>query len=255
MILTLDLGNTRISAGIFKNNKIIASKFFLYDNFPKMIKKWIKSGGWKLDKAYFCSVNPKKTPLLKKSIKTLYPTLKVIQVHNKDIPILNKYNNLQKLGVDRTLNVYTAGSLYGWPCLSIDVGTAITFDLGGPKSTFEGGLIFPSPELSLSAIQERAAKIENFPFSLPKNPKLTGLNTKDSILFGMSLGYRSLFEAVISEFQQYAKKKWKKRLKVVLTGGGLHHFNFKSNSSLKVDNHLTLKGLALLQKVPGTFSR
>jgi len=51
-----------------------------------------------------------------------YGNLRIITL--KDIPLLDLYPTF---GIDRALAVLGAGKKYGFPCLVIDAGTALTF--------------------------------------------------------------------------------------------------------------------------------
>ncbi len=247
--LVIDVGNTTLSVGKVSKTKVLDAKSFNYMEFPNKLPKWIESGRFNPKKASICSVNPTINVKLKKIISNSFPECKIQIINNKSIPISNNYSNLDKLGVDRTVNVYSAGNLYGWPCLVIDLGTAVSFDLGGPKKSFDGGLIFPGRELAFRALQDGAAKLSRFPLKFPKNPKIIGKNTEDCVNYGISYGYGVMIRDMIKEYQELARSRWKKKLRVIITGGGYEFIKpFLRKVDKKYDKHLTLKGLALLQQ-------
>ncbi len=246
MLILIDLGNTSATAGIFKGLKIVSSNRFVYDNFPKNIYKWIKSGGCKLNSAIYCSVNPKYSSKLTHVLSQILPKKSISELKNSRIPVKNRYNIPGQAGIDRLINVYGGGKLYGNPCLVIDIGTAITFDLGGPGNTFEGGLIFSGPNLAFDSLQQRTAKIGNFPLDFPKKRTLVGRSTRECVVEGVAYGYGHLIRGVIGEFRAYARKRWGRKLNVVVTGGYVNVIKPFLSKADHTDKFLTLKAMARL---------
>ncbi|MBI4970253.1 MAG: type III pantothenate kinase [Candidatus Omnitrophica bacterium] len=246
--LTLDLGNTSVSAGVFVDGKLKASARFLYDSFPKNIYNWVKSGGYGICLAVFCSVNPRFNPKLKAFFRAFFPKTRVFQLKNGDIPINNRYKNKNQVGVDRLVNVFGAGKMYGFPCLVIDIGTAITFDIGGPDKSFEGGLIFAGPNLTFDALQHQTAKIGKFPLEFSFKRNLMGKSTRECVTQGIAFGYGNLIRGIIDEFRKFSIAKWKREPKVVVTGGYLNVIKPYLTKDDECDEFITLKAIARLQE-------
>ena len=249
MLITLDLGNTSISAGIFSAGKPVAKSRFLYSTFPNNIKKWVNGGGYKLDSAIFCSVNPRFSSILKSLLREFVPGNRIIQLRNSHIPIENRYKNKNQAGIDRLVNVFGGGKIYGFPCLVIDIGTAITFDLGSPKGAFEGGLIFAGPNLAFNALQTGTAKIGKFPLKFSGKRSLIGRNTRECVIEGIASGYGNIIRGLIGEFKRYSKRKWKMKLRVLVTGGYINVIKPYLSKDDHCDEFLTLKAMAHLYNI------
>ena len=72
-----------------------------------------------------------------------------------DIPLNDLYPTL---GIDRALNLWAAGSRYGWPVLVVDGGTALTFT-AGDQQAIVGGAILPGISLQFKALGEQTASL------------------------------------------------------------------------------------------------
>lgn len=71
------------------------------------------------------------------------------------IPVGNLYGTL---GIDRALNLWAAGSRYGWPVLVVDAGTALTFT-AGDQQALVGGAILPGIRLQFQALGAETAAL------------------------------------------------------------------------------------------------
>ena len=54
--------------------------------------------------------------------------------------------NPKEIGPDRIVDAVAGYELYGGPVIVVDFGTATTYDLIGPKGTFEAGITAPGIE-------------------------------------------------------------------------------------------------------------
>ena len=89
-----------------------------------------------------------------------YPQLRCLTLG--DIPLQQRYATL---GLDRALAVWAAGSVYGWPVLVIDAGTALTFTGADATATLVGGAILPGLGLQLQSLTAGTATLP--PLELP----------------------------------------------------------------------------------------
>ena len=71
-------------------------------------------------------------------------------------------DNPQEVGADRIVNGVAAFHKYGGPCIVVDFGTAITFDVISAKCEYLGGVIAPGLGISSEALFSRAAKIRRW---------------------------------------------------------------------------------------------
>ncbi|MBU0951522.1 MAG: type III pantothenate kinase [Elusimicrobia bacterium] len=241
-VLAFDIGNTSITSGVFKKNKLVklwrmpSDTALNKDAYLKDIKKNLGAMNFdnisgivissvvpKLDKKFVRISNKlfKKNPLFANS-------------RNCGINIL--YKKPDQVGADRLVNAVAGYKLFGGPLIIIDFGTAITFDCINKKGDYLGGLIIPGIGLSAKALNVFTAKlplIENLE-GKPKN--LIGETTQESIKSGIYYGYTGLV--------QHISEMLKKKLKcdrIILTGGqaGILAKELK----FKIVPELTLLGL------------
>ena len=69
-----------------------------------------------------------------------------------------RMDNPREVGADRLVNAVAAYERLGGPCVIVDFGTAITYDIVGSGGEYVGGIIAPGVEISMEALTSRAAK-------------------------------------------------------------------------------------------------
>lgn len=167
-----------------------------------------------------------------------YPALKRIQ--RDHIPLTSQYSTL---GCDRALALYGAGSVYGWPVLVIDGGTALTLT-AGTKGSFQGGAILPGLALQAQSLASYtdALPVIDWPERLPPR---WARSTDEAIQSG-------LIFTVLSGIQTYIADWWRHYPdgQGVLTGGDgqrlwsyLNQINPETTSRLRVDENLIFWGI------------
>lgn len=72
------------------------------------------------------------------------------------VPLRDPYPSL---GLDRALALWAAGIRYGWPCLVIDAGTALTLTGADPEGSLVGGAILPGLGLQAQALADHTARL------------------------------------------------------------------------------------------------
>jgi type III pantothenate kinase len=97
------------------------------------------------------------------------------------IPLNNLYPTL---GIDRALAVLGAGRTYGFPCLVIDGGTALTLTAVDDQQCLVGGAILPGLGLQLHALGDRTAALPTLTLP-PRLPDRWAGNTSEAILSGV----------------------------------------------------------------------
>jgi type III pantothenate kinase len=244
MLILLDIGNTSVTYGVHRKDRLTAFGSVLFDALPNKINKWLSSGGSSTINLIISSVVPKNTQKLKKMYGRKKNLRLYIAGQNLPVPIKHKYRHLNQLGIDRRVNVYGASRLYKLPLLVIDYGTAITFDYVSRKGVFEGGLIIPGPGLAFQALIQRAAQISD-QLRLPaKAPHFLGRTTYDCISSGVLEGYGAMTDGLVQRF----RKRLGKGLRVLATGGFTSHLKKHTRSFDIVDSKLSVKSLLLLYR-------
>ena len=144
-LIAIDVGNTNITVGAFRGEhllkklKIATRGYHAYDKyFRKVLKLFGRHAGVDI---IISSVVPLALSRLLVSLNRIGSHR--IHIVGRDIkaPIKNLYRVKGEVGQDRLVNAFAARFLYGAPCIIIDFGTAITFDIVSRKGEYLGALI------------------------------------------------------------------------------------------------------------------
>ncbi|MFA5255528.1 MAG: type III pantothenate kinase [Candidatus Omnitrophota bacterium] len=247
MLLAIDIGNTNISAGIFKGSKLLYKTkvpTYSYSSYIKRFKALIKGSGLEagdVDEAIISSVVPLALARLVVELRRFSGTMKITIVgRDFKVPIRNMYRIKSEVGQDRLVNAFAAKTLYGMPCVIIDFGTAITFDIVSKRGDYLGGLILPGIELSLSSLYRNTALLPKV--KLERSSSIIGKDTVNSMRGGILFGFGAMCDGLIAQY----KKMLGKSTKVIATGGNSKLMKRYAKSIRHVDEDITLKGLSLI---------
>lgn len=252
MILTLDVGNTNITCGVFDGDDLKAS-FRITTKMPRtsdeygmMLCTLIEKNELALSDikdAIICSVVPNVMHSLQGGVvKYLHITPLIVEAGIKTgIRIVTP--NPQQLGADRIVDAVAAFELYGGPVLVIDYGTATTYDLVDGTGAFLGGITAPGIRISAKALWEDAAKLPEIEIKKPEN--ILGKDTITSMQSGLVYGQIGQTEYIIKKVKE---EMGLQNLKVVATGGLGRIIANETDSIDEYDPTLTLKGINLVYK-------
>jgi type III pantothenate kinase len=235
MLLAVDIGNTNIVFGSFKNDHLI-EKSRVMSEMPVKLPR-LKG---KFDRTIIASVVPKLNKAVAKSIKSKYgidPIIlnwKMIKGIKIDLP------NKGQVGIDRLVNAVAVKHLYGNPAIIIDLGTATTFCAVKGDCTYLGGAITSGLAISRDILHKRTAKLPLIRLTVPRHA--IGKNTIDAMNSGLFFGYVDMIEGVIRRI----RREMGGNVKVIATGG-LSKLIAKGTKVFdNVDIDLTLKGLNII---------
>jgi len=247
-LLAIDIGNTNITTGLFKGNKLSAKTKIptnAYSSYIRRIKGLIKESRLDVDDVNEAIISSVVPLALARLIAELHKMMKAkITILGRDLkaPVKNLYRIKSEVGQDRLVNAYAAKRLYGAPAVVVDFGTAITFDIISKKGDYLGGLILPGIELSLSGLYKRTAllpKVELKPAS-----SIIGRDTVNSMRGGILFGFGAMCDGLISKYKRILGKN----TRIIATGGNSKLIKKYAKSIQVVDEDLTLKGLLLISQ-------
>jgi type III pantothenate kinase len=155
-----------------------------------------------------------------------------------------RIDNPRELGADRIVNAVAAYAHLGGPCVAIDFGTAITYDVVSGAGEYLGGIITPGVEISMEALSDRGAKIPKIDLAEPRS--LIGKSTVDAIRSGIVFGFAGQVDGILRRIRAELGAE----TRTIATGGLAGYVvPFTERGTIdEIDDLLTLKGLRLLHE-------
>ena len=250
MLLALDIGNTNITIGVFEQEKLLGT-------FRMTTKRQRTSDELGID---ICTIlehrdiNTKKFEAVIVSsvvpdvmhslgsamIKYLSLTPLVVSAGIKTgIRIVTE--NPKEVGADRIVDAVAAYEMYGGPVIIVDFGTATTYDLVGPKGTFEAGITAPGIRTAAKSLWGESAMLPAIEIRKPKS--ILAKETISSMQAGLVYGVIGQTEYIIKKVKEESGYL---EAKVVATGG-LGNIIVSHTDSIDIYNpQLTLQGLRII---------
>jgi type III pantothenate kinase len=151
-----------------------------------------------------------------------------------------RMDNPREVGADRLVNAVAAYARLGGPCVSVDFGTAITYDVVGAAGDYVGGIIAPGVEISMEALTSRAAAIPKIDLTPPRT--LIGKSTVEAIRSGVIYGFAAQVDGVLERL----RAELGDATAAVATGGLAAAIVPFCEQLDEVDPLLTLTGLRLI---------
>jgi type III pantothenate kinase len=151
-----------------------------------------------------------------------------------------RIDNPRELGADRLVNAVAAYDALGGPCVCVDLGTALTFDIVSEDGEYLGGIIAPGVEISMEALTSRAAAIQKIDLEAPRS--LIGKGTVDAIRSGVVYGFAAQVDGIVGRLREELGEG----LGAIATGGLASAIVPYCESLDQVDDELTLKGLRII---------
>ncbi len=233
MILTVDIGNTRIKGAVFEGDTQIDTFFFTKNDFQKKIKNILKTHQ-KITHLVVASVGD----VEKESFLEFKKELNVHFISHEDsFPFFNDYETPQTLGIDRM--VLAAGATFQFPNqnrLVIDAGTCVTFDFIDDKNKYHGGAIAPGLRLRYESLHNFTAKLPLLTLESPKD--LIGKSTSESIHSGVVNGLVYEIDGFIDEY----KARYSNFI-IILTGGDTDFLAKRLKNTIFANSNFLLESL------------
>lgn len=249
MLLTIDVGNTNITLGVFNENELSATfrittkEKRTSDEFKILIYNLLISDNLNpkdITEVIISSVVPNIMHSLTNSIKKLFKVDPLIVGPGIKTGIAINAENPKEVGADRIVNVTAAYNKYRKACLVIDFGTATTFDYVSDKGIFEYTVIVPGVEIAGNALSSNAAKLPAIEIKTPKT--ILAKNTITGMQAGLMYGYIGQVEYIIKQI----KKELGKDMLVIATGGLGREFNTHSDLIEVYDRNLAFYGMKII---------
>ncbi len=250
MILCLDVGNTSIHGGVFNKDSLILQfrKTASYRGSSDEIGVFLRSvlnenniDSKQIINIGLCSVVPDIIHSLRNACIKYFGITPFELGPGSKTGLKINYRNPTEVGADRIANAIAA--THQFPdknLIIIDFGTATTFDIVSKDRMYMGGTIFPGVQISMEALEQKAAKLP--PVEIIKSTNVVGRSTMESIQSGLYFGQRGMVKEII---QAIINESFPKNDAVLVATGGFSNLYKDEKIFHAIIPELVLKGIHL----------
>ncbi len=249
MLLTIDIGNTNLTIGLYEGEKLGARWRLatdhdrMPDEYGLQILSLLQHGGCSPSQLHgicMASVVPPLTGRLQHACRNYLKQEILLVTHQTNTHVRILIDEPGSVGADRIVDAAAVRDLYGGPACVIDFGTATTFDIIDKEGDYIGGAIAPGISIAADALFTRTAKLPRVDLVPP--PSVVGKNTIHAMQSGLLYGYVALVEGMLARF----RKELGIDFKVIATGGLAELIASQTDSIHIIAPWLTLDGLRII---------
>ncbi len=253
MLLAIDVGNTNIKYGVFKEDELVASFRVssrlsrTADEYGSVLVNLLQTRGIEktdIDGVILSSVIPSLNYTICHMCEYFFNITPLMIGPGVKTGLNVKADNPKEVGADIIVNSVSAFTKYGGPVVVIDFGTATTFDVISDKCELLGVIIAPGIKTSLEGLVSNTAQLPMIELDAPKT--VIGKNTKHCMQSGIIFGFAGLVDNILYKIK---KELHLDDIKVVATGGLGEIIAKEVKSITLVDRTLTLDGLNTIYKL------
>lgn len=249
MLLAIDVGNTNIVFSFFSGAEEVytfraaSDRNKTADEYGLLLRQFFATNDIQveaLEGVVLASVVPTLTQAIERLCRRYLKKEVFVITSSEELGMPILLDEPAQLGADRLVNAIAAYEKYGGPLISIDFGTATTFECVSAAGEYLGGAIAPGLTLSVEALFNRTAKLPLVELTPPEHA--IGKNTDECIRSGVVLGSACMVDSLIEEM-------WREMggpCHVIATGGLSSQMASICRHIDQVDKGLTLYGLYLL---------
>ncbi|MGD9987878.1 type III pantothenate kinase [Pseudonocardia sp.] len=265
MLLCIDVGNTQIALGLYRDTPAaeVAEDGAEPDPRPALVRDWRMRtdarmtadelevaingllGEWATEVTGIAALST--VPSLLRELRLMLdrraarmPTVVVGPGVRTGVPLL--VDNPREVGADRVVNTLAAHRIFGTACVVVDFGTSTNIDVVSARGEFLGGALAPGIEISMEALATRAAALRTVELVRPRS--VIGKNTVECLQSGVIFGFAGqvdgLVDAIVAEMGPKAGP-----VTVLATGGLAPLMDGVSRTITAFVPDLTLLGLRL----------
>lgn len=262
-ILIVDNSNTRTKFALADGHQLDPWRAIIPtpEISPKSLEECLADINW--DASIISSVVPQKAAILASWLGNK-PCHQLS--HLSKLPIGINYPKPEQIGADRLANAVGAHALFGSPCIVLDFGTAVTFDViasaddgasarraGGVQAhaddckevqashpSYQGGVIAPGLASMTEGLANRTALLPHITLQEPECA--IGKSTEQAMLAGAVYGYRGLVREILHNLN----KEFPNDPLVIATGGDAPLITRGLDEITHLSPDLTLEGLKII---------
>lgn len=253
MMLAVDIGNTDVTLGLYRENKWahiwrLSSALHHPELFYGIkLREFFFEAGLRTDEVQrivISSVVPDLTERIINVVETLFEKQPIVlgpDIYSKlPIEVLNPY----EIGSDLVSNAVAAYMRFKANCIVVDFGTALTFTTIDSTGKILGVAIAPGLKTAIRSLSQNTAKLFDVPLELPNS--VLGKNTVHAIQAGILIGYEGLVSSMIKRIKAELNDPTSA---TVATGGLSSIITSLKDQFTEVDVNLTLNGLRLIGEI------
>lgn len=254
MILALDVGNSQIYGGVFKDDDIrlrfrkSSKSGASSDEIGVFLRAVLRENGLRpedVEKIAICTVVPETLHSVKNACRKYFDQNPFVLQAGVKTGLKIRYKNPLEVGADRIANAIAGVAEYpDEDLLIIDFGTATTFCAINRQRDYLGGVITAGLKISMEALESRTSKLPAV--EIVRAEHILGRSTIESIQSGLYFGTVGVVKELTARISESAFEG--RKPKVIGTGGFASLFA-KAGIFDEENSDLVLKGIHLALKL------
>lgn len=250
MLLTVDIGNSSVSFGVFSASvtdlaKVrlvhsfkISARSLTADEYALLIRDFLRTkhlspahssayydfcdgsadNGSCVDCGAVASVVPSLTETLCRAVELITCSKPFVVASGIRTGLGIRIKNPAQLGSDIVANAAYATAVAEAPIVILDVGTATTLTVIDEDKNILGTVIMPGLSVSLAALAGSAAQLSDISLEAPTS--LIGRDSAESVQSGVVYGHAIMIDGFIRNLrEQYPSLTANKKFSLISTGG------------------------------------
>lgn len=249
MLLTIDIGNTHITIGVYKKDKLLfvsrmaTDRLRTSDQYAIEIKDIFRLYSVTPNDfrgAIISSVVPELSHAIESAVKILTGIEPIIVGPGVKTGLNIKSDNPAQLGADLVAGAVAVMNTYELPCIIFDLGTATTVSVVDKDGSFLGCVIIAGVNISLDALASRTSQLPNISIDTPA--KVIGTNSVDCMRSGAVYGTACMIDGIIDRIEEEIGAK----ATLVASGGLAKEIIKNCRKKINYWDHLLLEGLRII---------
>ncbi|UCG61405.1 MAG: type III pantothenate kinase [Candidatus Zixiibacteriota bacterium] len=253
MLIAIDIGNTTIVVGLYKNSTLkdrfhISTRLNMTsDEAGFLISGWLEKmslSAEDVESVIVCSVVPALTNTFELTARKDLGCLPLMLSHKLKLPIKIDIPQPDQVGADRIANAVAGYTKFGGPIIIVDFGTATNFDIVNDKGAYIGGILLPGPETSMAELARKAARL--FEVRIEPPDTVVGKSTAGALKSGLFYGTIGQVDYLVDKIIDETNFS---ETKIVATGGFSRGLDKYSRHIRLIEPDLTLEGLRIISEL------
>ena len=252
MLLAIDIGNSNISIGCLREDKILfevriaTDRARTSDQYGVEIQNMLEANGVHREDIHDSIISSVVPPVFNSVWAGVYKMTgrrPMVVEADMDTGLEICLDVPSQVGADRIVIAVAALTKYKAPLILIDMGTATTIEVVEPENRYVGGVIIPGVRISMDALTSRTAQLPGI--SLDRPGKVVAKNTVACMRSGIMYGTAAMLDGMIDLIGQELGHE-----STIIATGGLAQFVIPlCRHEILLEKDLLLRGLYTLYKM------